>query len=144
MKIFRTPLPLIAAALLTGALLLFAGCEKEKPQKEETHNPLCGTAWVKKGIFIDTTICEPYYKDTFFFITDTMFLLKGENGPEKYWAYQLTDSLLRFYDETGRLRNSNVWFYIDEHHLVIRKWLNPLTIAWEHKDILLKKIDHEN
>ena len=35
MKIFRTPLPLIAAALLAGALLFIAGCEKEKNKEVE-------------------------------------------------------------------------------------------------------------
>ena len=35
----KTILPVTALMLLTGALLL-AGCEKEQPQIEETHNLL--------------------------------------------------------------------------------------------------------
>lgn len=137
-----------AAALIAGLLLLFAGCEKEKPQKEETHNPLCGTTWVKYGliehIYYDNyetdTIIEPYYKDTFHFLTDTEVLIREE--PYSYMI--LRDTLIKFYNKNGRMINSNVWHFIDEHNIMIKGWINPFSIAWEHNDILLKKIDYEN
>ncbi len=52
MKPFRTIFPHTAAALLTGVLLLFAGCEKEKNKCEfcGVNNPLEELEWLKENI----------------------------------------------------------------------------------------------
>lgn len=135
---------LLSAALLTGALLLFAGCEKEKTIK---HNPLCGTTWVKYGLMMHLydgdyekdTIMEPYYKDTFNFLTDTEVLIE-----DKTYSYMIQKDTLIYFYNNNRLINRNVWYFIDKQHMMIKGWINPFSIAWEQNDILLKKIDYEN
>jgi len=145
MKLSRTMTFLTAAALLSGALLLFAGCEKEKTIK---HNPLCGTTWVKYGLMMHLyygdyekdTIMEPYYKDTFNFLTDTEVLIR-----EKKYSYMIqSDTLIKFYNNNGKLINSNIWKFIDEQTMMIKGWNNPFSITGQYNDILLKKIDYEN
>lgn len=151
MKLSRTMTFLTAAALITGALLLLAGCEKEKPQKEETHNPLCGTTWVEYGtkrhVFYDNydtdTIIESYNKDTFWFSTDNEVWFKTMGGLSVLSNYQLLEDTLILFSNIGGPNKPHNWKQLDNNHILIRDWMH-LDISGSIEHICLKRIDYEN
>ena len=149
MKPFRTIFPLTAAALLTGALLLLAGCEKEKPQKEETHNPLCGTTWVEYGFTSyfceDTNIHDSYYKDTFLFLTDNEMEYREVDGAVyKSTYFVVEDSLLYISNDKIVFGIKRHYFrFIDDDTLLIKFW-SSRDITGSFYNIYIKKFDYEN
>ena len=151
MKLSRTMTFLTAAALITGALLLLAGCEKEKPQKEETHNPLCGTTWVEYGYTSffcedeDTNIHDSYYKDTFLFLTDNEMEFRVADGAVFISTYLIVeDSLLYISNDKIVYGIKRHYFkFIDEDTLLIKGW-SSRDITGSFYNIYLKKIDYEN
>ena len=136
-------------ALLAGALLLFAGCEKENKQKEETHNPLCGTAWVEYGYTLffgeDTNIHDSYYKDTFLFLTDNEMEFREADGAVYKSTYLIVnDSLL--YISNNKIVGSTKKHYfklIDDETLLIKGWC-ARDLTGEIFNIYLKKFNYEN
>jgi hypothetical protein len=153
MKPFHTMTFLTAAALLTGALLLFAGCEKEKKQKEETHNPLCGTTWVEYGYSHYTIIHDSdnykiteseYYKDTLCFLTDIEVLLKTTGGATVLSNYQIIEDSLLYFSHIGGPRRLHYWRLLNNNHLLLGNWEHQFDITGSIVNIYLKRIDYEN
>ena len=142
-----------AAALIAGLLLLFTGCEKEKPQKEETHNPLCGTTWVEYGyshyiIIHDSDYYKitesEYHKDTLCFLTDTEVLLKTTGGATVLSDYQIFEDSLLSFSHIGGSHKSHYWKLLENNHLLIGNWMHQFDISGSIMNIYLKKINHEN
>ena len=141
-------IPLLSAALLTGALLLFAGCEKEKAQKEETHNPLYGTTWVEYGFVLseeNTNIHDSYHKDTILFLTDNEMEYREADGAIYKSTYLVVeDSLLYISNDkiVCGIKRHNFKF-IDEDNLLIKLWWSR-DITGTFYNVYFKKIKHEN
>ena len=145
MKI-KTILPATAFILLTGALLLAAGCEK--PQKEETHNPLYGTTWVEYGynsyFCEDTNIYDSYDKDTFLFLTDNEMEFREADGAVFKSTYSIVeDSILYISNNKIVYGIKRHYFkFIDEDTLLIKGW-SSRDITGSFYNIYLKKITYE-
>ena len=150
MKPFRTIFPLTAAALLTGALLLLAGCEKEKPQKEETHNPLCGTTWVEYGYTSffcedeDTNIHDSYHKDTFLFLTDNEMEFREADGAVFKSTYLIVNDSLLYISNNKIIGSTQKHYFklIDDETLLIKGWW-ARDITGSFYNIYLKKNTYE-
>lgn len=150
MKI-KTILPATALILLTGLLLLFAGCEKEKPQKEETHNPLYGTTWVEYGyshyiIIHDSDYYKitesEYHKDTLCFLTDTEVLLKTTGGATVLSDYQIFEDSLLSFSHIGGPRRLHYWRLLNNNHLLLCDWKHQFSISGSFENIYLKKYEN--
>lgn len=152
MNKLRKYLPLMAAALVAGALLFFAGCEKENKQKEETHNPLCGTTWVEYGYshyfikhdsdYYKITESE-YYKDTLCFFSDIEVLLKTTGGAKVLSNYQIIEDSLLSFSNIGGSHKSHYWKLLENNHLLIGKWMHQFDVSGSIMNIYLKKITYE-
>ena len=145
-------MPIVAtAALLVAGAFLYAGCEKEKPQKEETHNPLCGTTWVEYGYTSffcedeDTNIHDSYHKDTILFLTDNEMEYREADGAIYKSTYLVVeDSLLYISNDkiVCGIKRHNFKF-IDEDNLLIKLWWSR-DITGTFYNVYFKKIKHEN
>ena len=134
-------------ALVAGALLFFAGCEKENKQKEETHNPLYGTTWVEYGFVLSeesTNIHDSYYKDTFLFLTDNEMEFRVADGAVFISTYLIVeDSLLYISNDKIVYGIKRHYFkFIDEDTLLIKGW-SSRDITGSFYNIYLKKITYE-